>query len=172
MQKTSKANLGKGGQKSVVKVALGSESSTSTGMASVHVPKSTFATCLRLLGSLERPWKHIIKPSRIILRSDQVTYMYRRLGVWAQPGNCFVSFVRARGLVVRWRCTSNCVPAPFPFFLLARGPFSFLLWSKVPSSLERSTESMITSVEHCRSMLINVNQCYHCRAMLDNANQC
>ena len=44
-------------------------------------------------------------------------YIYRRLGEWDQPGNRFVSFVRARGVVVRWECASNVVRglSLFPF---------------------------------------------------------
>ena len=36
-------------------------------------------------------------------------------GEWDQPGNRFVSFVRARAVVVRWECASNLMLRVFPF---------------------------------------------------------
>ena len=55
-----------------------------------------------------------------------------------QPGNRFVSFVRARGLVARWEWIQSDVlwVFPFPFWPWEAFPFPFL-GSAFPFSLDQ-----------------------------------
>ena len=85
---------------------------------------------------------------------NEFVFRYRRLGresapaLPPAPGNRFASFVRTRGLVVRWDWAWNVMLCPFPFSLFApRGfPFAFSAPGSFLFSLQvRSSESSVWS---------------------------